>query len=181
MASRDPTLCFAYFYCSITNDASQVPRNILGSLIAQLSGTDPSILDDIKPVYEKTAKTHAHRQPVELSALENAIVRVAGGKTNVIILIDAVNESQEREQVERSLLRIASLASNIHILATTTALVTTRPPKQAKMLNISAEMMRGDIERFIQYRLCNDDTLRSLPLKLKAEIERTLLYNADGS
>lgn len=181
MASRDPTFCFAYFYCSITNDASQVPKNILGSLIAQLSGADTSILDDIKAVYGKTAQTHAHRQPVELSVLENAIIKLASGKANVIILIDAVNESQEREHVERSLLKLASLALNIHILATTTALVTTKPPKQAKMLNVSAQMMKGDIERFIQYRLCHDDTLKSLPLNLKAEIERTLLFNADGS
>lgn len=150
-------------------------------MIAQLSGTDASILDDIKPAYETHAQTHAHRQPLELSVLENAIIKLASGSSNVIILVDAVNESQEKERVERSLLRLASLAPNIHILATATALMTTRPPKEAKILNISAQMMHGDIERFIQYRLCQDDTLRNLPSKLKDQIERTLLYNADGS
>lgn len=181
MTSNDPTLCFAYFYCTITNDASQVPANILGSLVAQLSATNASILNDIKSAFNKTPRTQAHRLPVELSALEDAIVKFASEKTQVVILIDAINESQERERVERSLLSLASLATNIRVLATTTALVTTKPLKQAKMLNISADMMRGDIETFIQYRLRQDDTLRTLPPKMKAEIERTLLYDADGS
>lgn len=179
MAPHDPTLCFAYFYCTISNTASQSAVNILGSLVAQLARTNPAILENIRSLYDKIPKTQTHSLPVEISALEDAIIRHSNGPSRIVILVDALNESSETESIERSLLYLARLSLNIRILVTTTS--TRASSKEANFLNIKAETMKEDIKTFIQYRLEHDNTLRSLTPKLQAEIAETLLKDADGS
>lgn len=181
LVSQDSALYFAYFYVTIGDTASQDPRNILGSLVAQLSGYEPWILEDIRQLYNSVAQNQTHRQPIEISALENAVVKIASGTKPVFLLVDAINESSELALVEPLLLRLADLTPNLRILVTTTAVSTSALPEYAKTLNVSAGMMRNDIDTYIQHRFKQDETLKSLPLKLKAEIERTLLHKADGS
>lgn len=179
MASREPDLCVAYFYCTISDTASQVAVNVLGSLVAQLARSNSAILDDIRSVYDKIPKTQTHRPPIDISDLEDAIIRHSNGKSRIVILVDALNESSETENIERCLLYIARLSLNIRILVTTTS--TRTPSKVANFLNIRAETMKEDIKSFIQYRLEHDKSLRNLTPKLQAEIAETLLSNADGS
>ncbi|KAJ5161099.1 hypothetical protein N7492_006491 [Penicillium capsulatum] len=178
--SHDANLSLAYFYCTISDAASQTPENILGSIVAQLSGSNDSILKGIRSIYDERPKNQAHRLPIQIRALEDAILQF-GRESRAIILLDAVNESQDLEAIQRSLLRLVDESKNIRVLVTTTT--TTLSPKRhhVSALNISTKMMRADIETFIQHRLERDDTLRNLTPKFKAEIEDTLLRNADGS
>ncbi|KAJ5118756.1 hypothetical protein N7448_010464 [Penicillium atrosanguineum] len=181
LASQHTALYFAYFYVTIGDTASQDPRNILGSLVAQLSVYEPLMLDEIRHLFKSVAQNKAHRQPIEISALENAVVKCASGTKPVLLLVDAINESSELDLVEPLLLRLAKISPNLRILVTTTAVSTSTLPEYAKTLNVGAGMMREDIDTFIQHRFKQDETLKSLPRKLKAEIEKTLLYKADGS
>ncbi|KAJ5153107.1 uncharacterized protein N7482_009585 [Penicillium canariense] len=179
MVSRDPNLCFAYFYCTISNTASQAAVNILGSLVAQLSVSNPAILGNIRSLYQKTPETQTHRLPINISALEDAIIKHSSEHSQAVIIVDALNESSETELIESSLLKLARLSPNIRILVTTTS--TRASSKEVKFLNIKAQTMRDDIKTFIQYRLEHDKTLRNLTPGLQAEIAETLLKNADGS
>lgn len=179
MASADPSLCFAYFYCTISNTASQALVNILGSLVAQLARSNPAILDNIRSLYDKIPKSQTHRLPVDISALEDAIIKHSAGNSRIVILVDALNESSETHHLEGSLLKLARLSSNIRILITTTS--TRASSKEANFLNIKAGTMKEDIKTFIQYRLEHDNALRNLTPKLQAEISETLLKDADGS
>ena len=172
-------MCLAYFYCTISDFASQDARNVLGSLVAQLSATAPSILDDIRSIYNKGAKNKAHRFPIELSVLEAAILQSASGKTKIVLLVDAINESHDMQLLEASLLRLASLSTNIRVLITTTSMGSIKHPNTT-ILNISGKS-RGDIGTFIKYRLQTDSSLSNLAPDFRAEIEFTLLKNADGS
>ncbi|OOQ85019.1 hypothetical protein PEBR_31019 [Penicillium brasilianum] len=179
MASGDPSLCFAYFYCTISNTASQAPVNVLGSLVAQLARSNPAILGNIRSLYDKIPKSQTHRLPVDISALEDAIIKHSTGMSRFVILVDALNESSETDRIEDSLLKLARLSPNIRILVTTTS--TRASSKEANFLNIRAGTMKEDIETFIQYRLEHDNALRNLTPKLQAEISETLLKDADGS
>lgn len=180
MISQGQSMCLAYFYCTISDFGSQNARNVLGSLVAQLSGTIPSILDDIRSVYNKGPKNQAHRFPIELSVLEAAILKSASEKTKVVLLVDAINESHDMQLLEASLLRLASLSTNIRVLITTTSSMGSTKHPNASVLNISGKS-RGDIGTFIKYRLETDDTLRTLAPEFQEDIEFTLLQNADGS
>ncbi|KAJ5374002.1 NACHT nucleoside triphosphatase [Penicillium concentricum] len=180
MASQGQSMCLAYFYCTISDFASQNARNVLGSLVAQLSRTDPSILDEIRSIYHKGPKNQAHRFPIELPVLEAAIVKSASEKTKVVLLIDAINESHDMQLLEASLLKLASLSTNIRVLITTTSTMSSINHDNVSFLNISGKS-RGDIDTFVKYRLETDDTLRTLAPEFKAEIEYTLCRDADGS
>ncbi|KAJ5538442.1 hypothetical protein N7494_007921 [Penicillium frequentans] len=179
MASQDSTLSFAYFYCTMSNSASQVLVNVLGSLVAQLSGKDASILDNIRPIYNDVPKSQAHKRTIDIAVLEDAIIKHASGKTRVVVLVDAINESHDTRHIELSFLRLANLAPNIRIVVTTTSTMVAR--RYVDMLNISAEMMSGDIKAYINHRLESDKALLDRKPEFKAEIQRTLSKNADGS
>lgn len=179
MASRDSTLSFAYFYCTMSNSASQIPVNVLGSLVTQLSGKDSSILDTIRPIYNDIPKSQAHKRTIDIAVLEDAIIKHASGKTRIVILVDAINESHDIRHIEMSLLRLANLSSNIRIVVTTTSTMVAR--RDVDMLNISAEMMSGDIKAYINHRLKSDKALVDRRSEFKAEIQKTLSENADGS
>lgn len=148
--------------------------------MAQLSGTAPSILGDIRSIYNKGPKNQAHRFPIELSVLEAAILKYASGTTKIVPLVDAINESHDMQLLEASLLRLASLSTNIRVLITTTSTMGSIRHPNASVLNISGKS-RGDIDTFIKYRLQTDSTLSNLAPEFRAEIESTLLGNADGS
>ncbi|KAJ5509434.1 hypothetical protein N7527_011577 [Penicillium freii] len=180
MVSQGQSMCLAYFYCTISDFGSQNARNVLGSLVAQLSGIIPSILDEIRSVYNKGPKNQAHRFPIELSVLEAAILKSASEKTKIVLLVDAINESHDMQLLETSLLRLASLSTNIRVLITTTSAINSIKHPNASVLNISGKS-RGDIGTFIKYRLETDDTLRTLTPEFQADIEFALLHNADGS
>ncbi|KAJ5725899.1 uncharacterized protein N7483_007256 [Penicillium malachiteum] len=181
MAAQNPNLSFAYFYCTMSDAASQIPVNILGSLIAQLSGSDASILDNIRSLYDSIPKSQAHKRPVDIAVLEDAIIKYASGQTQVVIFIDAINESHDPRNIESSLLRFAELATNIRVLVTTSSTMVLPQDSKADMLNISADMMSGDIQAYINHRVETDDTMRDLKPELKSEIREKLLKDADGS
>lgn len=163
----------------MSNSASQIPVNVLGSLVAQLSGKDASILDNIRPLYNDIPKSQAHKRTIDIAVLEDAIIKHASGKTNVVILVDAINESHDRRHIENSLLRLAKLAPNIRIVVTTTSTMVAR--RDIDMLIISARMMSGDIKAYINHRLESNDALRDRKPEFKAEIQKTLSDNANGS
>lgn len=148
--------------------------------MAQLSNTVPSILDEIRSLYNKGPKNQATRFPIEISVLEAAIAKCASEKIQVVLLVDAINESYDTQLIEASLLRLASLSTNIRVLVTTTNLTKTANHGGVSILNISWKS-RGDIDAFIKHRLETDDTLRNLEPEFKTEIEWNLLRNADGS
>lgn len=179
MASKGEEFNFAYFYCTFGDTASQDPLNILGSFVAQLSESMPSILDTIWPLYEENAKNKAHRHPVDISALEDAIIKATFGEKPIVLLIDAINESSYLEDINRSLLKLSSQSSNIRILVTGTAEVI--PDGHATTINMNTSIIRDDIYTFVNYRLEIDDKLRNLSAKLKNEIWQTLVKGADGS
>ncbi|KAJ5612966.1 hypothetical protein N7510_006160 [Penicillium lagena] len=179
MASQGQEFHFAYFYCTFGDTASQDPVNILGSFVAQLSESMPSILDTIWPIYEEKAKSQAHRHPIDVSALEDALIKATFSERPIVLLLDAINESSHMEDIKRSLLKLSSESSNIRILMSGTADVISKG--YASIVNMNASIIRDDIDTFVRYRLEHDDMLRNLSAKLKDEIWGTLVRGADGS
>lgn len=95
MASSRPGLSCAHFYCTFGDTASHDPINILGSLVAQLSGEIPSIVDSIRPLYEE-AQVQRHGRQVDVATLEDAIIKHSTDK-QVLLPIDGINESSRMD------------------------------------------------------------------------------------
>lgn len=179
VSSKDHTLIFAYFYCKYSDTAFQDPVNILGSLLAQLSESTPSMLETIWPLYEATTKSVAQRRPIDISIIEDAIIKHISGGKRVILLIDASNESSFEENLIRSLLKISNLAPNIRILITGTTDVI--PEQYVNKIHMNSSIIRDDIDAFIRFRLQQDETLRNLSARLQDQVWATILKVADGS
>ncbi|PYH42439.1 ankyrin repeat domain-containing protein [Aspergillus saccharolyticus JOP 1030-1] len=178
LSAKDNNLIFAYFYCKFGDAAFQEPVNILGSLVVQLSTWDPSVLETIWPLYEATAKSHLHRQPIAISALEDALIKHTFDDRRVIILIDAINENPHHEQLIHALMRIATHAKDLRILMMST---TDLLPGKTCTIHMNASLVRHDIDKFIPLRLQQDNILNSLSQKMQHHIWETLLAGADGS
>lgn len=177
MSSNGHDLILGYFYCSLGDAASQDPVHILGSLVAQLSESIPSILESIWPLYE-TTKSKTRGCPIDITAIEDAIVKHASGSRRVILLVDAINESAQMEDIKCSLLKLSSRVPNLRILVTDTTDMTSQ---EHSIVSMNASIMKGDIDAFIRSRLQQDETLRNLNAKLKHQIWETILEGADGS
>ncbi|KAJ5735532.1 uncharacterized protein N7483_000657 [Penicillium malachiteum] len=180
LASQDSTLCVAYFYCTIGNLASQYIRHILGSLVAQLSGRVPSVLEDIRQHYAQLPESQAHRPPIQTAIFESGIVKGTSGGRKVIIMLDAINESHDMALLEKSLLRISKSSSNIQVIITTAEAISFASDSSVSILNIRSEIQE-DIYSFIRYRLRSDEILKNLPPLFQSEIESTIFQKADGS
>ncbi|KAL1886818.1 hypothetical protein Plec18167_000753 [Paecilomyces lecythidis] len=179
MSSSDQEFTFAYFYCTFGDTASQDTVNILGSFVAQLSETNPSILEATWPLYEKATKLNAHTSPIDITPVEDAIVKHASGSRRVILLVDAINESAHMENIKCSLLRLSDLASNLRILVTGTTDVFSL--EHASIVNMNGIIVKSDIHSFVQSELQQNETLRNLSPKTKEQILATIVEGADGS
>ena len=176
-------ICFGYFYCTFDNATSHQPVNILGSIVAQLSHSMPSILDNIRPIFEK-AKGNKLQQPIELSILEAAIIKESTASNDALILIDAINESTHTSAIISCLHRLMERSEKLRILVTTTTdagSLRAQDPSRVIILEMHPEIVRQDIEAFVEYRLQSDESLRYISEELKSDIRETLLINADGS
>ncbi|PYI27857.1 hypothetical protein BP00DRAFT_428931 [Aspergillus indologenus CBS 114.80] len=171
-------LVFAYFYCRFSDVDFQNPVNILGSLVAQISASVPSILDTIRPFFEAT-DSHPHRQPIDISVVADAITKCAQNGRRAILLIDAINESVSYQELIRSLLKISELTPNLRIFLTGTDDIVSE--RHARILHMSSSIIRDDIDTFIRFRLQHDSTLKSLSTRLQDQVWKALMEGADGS
>lgn len=138
------------------------------------------MLDSFRPIFAKT-RSQAHRPPVELSLLEESIIKHSSGKRRVLIFIDAINESAHMSSIISSLLKLTEQSTNLRVLVTSTADVASLReicPTRAKIVDINPQ---HDIEAFVDQRLAKDETLRNVSTQLKDDIRRTLLKDADIS
>ncbi|GAD91601.1 hypothetical protein PVAR5_0174 [Paecilomyces variotii No. 5] len=179
MSSSDQEFAFAYFYCTFGDTASQDPVNILGSFVVQLSEAIPSILETIWPLYEKATKLNAHTSPIDITSVEDAIIKHASGPRRVVLFVDAMNESAHMENIKCSLLRLSDLSPHIRILVTGTTDVFTA--EHASIINMNGVIIRSDIHSFVRSGLQQDETLRNLSPKLKEQILAAIVEGADGS
>ncbi|KAJ6077324.1 uncharacterized protein N7446_000260 [Penicillium canescens] len=179
MSTHAQGVAFGYFYCSFGDVASQDPKNILGSLLAQLSESNPSILESIWPFYEAKMNPIAGRYPVDIADIEDAIIEHMSGDQPVVLLVDALNESCQSENIKRSLIRMLSKLPNLRVLLTGTTDMFSC--EHARIININVTGITDDIDTFIRFTLQEDGMLKKLNSKLKDQIWETISQGADGS
>ncbi|KID83173.1 Ankyrin repeat-containing domain protein [Metarhizium guizhouense ARSEF 977] len=182
MCADDANKSLAYFYCTLGNASSQEPINVFGSLAAQLSVTMPQILDDIRPIFAK-AKRKLYKRPMELPLLGQFIVRHSTGERLVLILVDAINETNKWKEVIRYLLLLSEGSKNIRVLLTTTEDTASLREicPDAQVVDMDPATVQRDIETYVHKYLEGDEVLSSIDRDLKADITRVLLSTAHGS
>lgn len=182
MKQRSDT-SLAYFYCSFDNESTQQSINILGSIVGQLASQDHSLLAKVRPIYEEHTQ-QAHRSPIEQLKLESLLDEHASSKTgDVYIFIDALNETSSALDVLRTLVEVMIRCKNIRLFVTTTShidqSILSRVPTTT--IELQPDTLNDDIALFVTSGLSTNKTMQTLDPALKADIQDTLIKNANGS
>ncbi|OQO04313.1 hypothetical protein B0A48_10924 [Cryoendolithus antarcticus] len=170
--TRDVSSLVARHYCLYNDETTQNVTHVLGSLVAQLAQRTPSILDHLN--LEPSVDT----QP-EIAQLETCIAS-AGSGSQVIILVDALNESTDRNAVWQSLVRIAASGVNIRIIVSSTPGASDFTDDNATYVQVTVAAHRSipDMAHFIDERTSQSKVLQRLP---RSGIKDALLERAHGS
>ena len=187
--SSEKDAAVAYSFCSFAEQQSQDPKNVLGSLIAQLCNRDPSLWLEINDRYpSREHQEQTRRDILNLEQLLELLYLACEQASSNLILVDAVNESKETEALLECFKNILDHNSSTRILFSST------PETETQWVHIRGMANQGtvkftpaqeganseDIKRYIGAEMENRRRLRQLPIALKAEITCSLCKNADG-
>ena len=175
----------AFYYCSYSDPESQKTISILGSIVAQLSRKTPAILDALRPIYQKEDSQRGEKH-LRITDLEEAIVQATNQLDQVIILVDAINESFDRSQLLASVVNLLTKTCKIRLMITSTfdipdALNNIRNSCQVKQIGMDVNCINDDIEIYIEAMIRQEPNLCHLNQNIKDEIESTLSQRAGGS
>jgi hypothetical protein len=172
---------YAAFYFSFSDRQKQGLVNLLCSLVVQLGWKEPA-LSMLQQAYSKP-----NRSKPGLDELENMLLACFESYVEVFLLLDALDECPEDNDVRHSTLQcVAQLshkAQNVKIFATSREL----PDIRKSMIGLAAEPVSivtrsvdEDIRRYMATQVSCDHRLSRLDRKTKALIEETISAGADG-
>lgn len=172
----------AFFYCSIFDDASQELTNILGSLIEQLCQRHPRFWSIVHDKYiALTSKNASKRLDVEQS--QHILLRIIRELDTVFLMIDAVNESKNPDQVVHVLSHLTSECINLRVLVSSTqdVQVNLPHPDYPYVVQMDSVSIQRDVDAYVVDALHQRERLRVLPDNLKAKMRMNLGRGASDS
>lgn len=180
-AAKDKVACF---YCSFTDDVSLDILNILGSILAQLCNSTDEF-EEIRSIYNKKIATGFSKpQKMDVDQLIVTIVQRVKCSGRTFIFIDAVNESNDPDEILACLRSIAKSCDNVYILMSSiNEMGIEESVQQMPRLivhTLHPQDTRSDIDLLVQEKLQNHPRLRHHTPQLKNEITLALTHGADG-
>ena len=171
----------AYFFCSFTDQETQYPQNVLGSILAQLCDASPTFWKDVEERYRREKPQSQHQpQKLEVHELESLILQVSEKIPTTFLFVDALNESKQSSRILQILLHMIQESTSIRIMMSSTEeLSAGLGAIPATIVTMKQEELDSDIARYIDTHL-QDDELRNLPAVLKENIRSTLQMRAQG-
>ena len=179
----DPALT-AYFYFEYNDQGKQSCDAMLRSLIGQLSQQCPKGIDILDALY--VACGSGTSQPT-LSMLMKTMRELVTGSANVFIVLDALDECIERDDLMANLEELAMCElDSLHLLATS------RKEKEIEdvlsellddehQICIQSALIEGDIQAYIRTRIQTDRKLQKWQKpEVQKEIETVLIEKAGG-
>jgi hypothetical protein len=171
----------AYFYCDFRKSESQSPVNVLGSLVAQLCAQSGWFSEDLKIEFDCSNSAGQRRRP-SFFALRGALQSFSK-EGRVILLIDALDECNKRNEVLEFISVVQEATENINILITSRDEPDIRAAlptfARTRLENWSIEMNR-DIRAYLNHRLERDPRLQWLAASVKIDIARSLDAKSAG-
>ena len=183
----DATLMVAYFYIDFSEEKTQLPENMIRSLLKQVCCRSHSAAQELDSLYSDCA--NGTQQPT-LDQLLSLSHRVLDGTDDgdTIFIIDALDECKEREKLLGLLKQIYEQKHpKLHILVTSRQELdierSLKPmTNDEARICIQSELVQGDILTYIHDRLETDESLERFKRqpKIQEEIKEALIEKADG-
>ena len=177
----DPTFVIAYYYFDFGDTLKQSSDSLVRSLITQLSSQSSSCPEALRSLYSQNI--NGQRQPTT-DDLMVILKYIVGSFQHVYVIIDALDECRDREQL---LLLIEEMAEwklgNLHMLATSRQehdIEECVGPLVSAQINLHSVQVNADIHTHLRERLKNDSKLKKWPAKIHGQIEAALMDGAHG-
>jgi hypothetical protein len=172
---------FAIFHLAFSDEGKQRYHHLLLSLVAQVGYRQPG----------RTALQQQYEQPnkqmPDSAALEKIAVSCIASYEKFFLLLDALDESPENDDVRHNLLYrleiLVSRATGLRILATSRERQDIRSCMTslgATIVPVATQSVETDIEQYVRSDLLRDQRLSRLDSETKTLIERTLTEKAGG-
>src|SRR5277367_5167984 len=174
---------YAYFFFDGKNGqkASQTVDSLIRSLIVQFAASYGGIPATLAKLYQSC---HDGKSQPSVQSLQSVLLIILEAFDDVYIVLDALDECAQRKDVLKWIKQMTSWRnSGLHLL------VTSRPEEDiAKLLrlldpdhiNIKQDLVRRDIERYINSILYDEDSFGQWGDEMKANVKNTLLESAEG-
>ncbi|GIZ48237.1 hypothetical protein CKM354_001130500 [Cercospora kikuchii] len=132
-----------YFYCMFNDEASQDMRNVLGSWLVQVASHKPSILDPF-------AELESRKKRLSMTLLEDALVDAVDEIGPTILVLDAVNESRDEENLRAYMVRLTEHSKNIRFVVSSTPYAHDPISTRCIEVNMGPEEVDSDIEQYVR-------------------------------
>ena len=176
-----PAVAIAYFYFDFNDTEKQRHEKLLRSLIEQLSLQSMKSMEALNALFARCQ--NGQQQPIP-DALASTFQYILGNFQQTFIILDALDECKEREELLRLLENLIGWrVENLHVL------VTSRRERDIEeslehfitgQVCIQSAVVDADIHIHLCERLQNDPKLKRWPLNVQKEIEKTLMDGAHG-
>lgn len=147
----------------------------------QLSWHITSLPDGVRDLYDQSSNMSTRPK---LSALVDTLLTVAVHLTKIYIVVDALDECQDRTALAALIARIkGSEAKNIHVLGTSRReydLEVAFQSDHTQSVLIQSSLVDEDIALHVRSKLKQDCQLQAWPQIVKDEIEGALVRRACG-
>ncbi|KAH4986916.1 hypothetical protein HBH69_015840 [Parastagonospora nodorum] len=169
----------AFFYCDFRQRESQDPINILGSLAAQICYQSESYPSELELAFQHSL--HSGKRP-SIALLRDALCALSVS-ARIVLLVDAIDECSERQELLSTFNYLLDMSANITILLTSRheldiqdALV----PFEHVRIEDWIKEIDEDIETYINYRLESDLRLSRLKPSIKDEVRDSIHGKSHG-
>jgi hypothetical protein len=130
------------------------------------------------------AKRQDGKQQPTPDALESTLQHILGDFQQTFIILDALDECKEREELLGLLENLIGWeVENLHVVATSRRerdIEETLEPLATGQVYIQSALVNADIHIHLCERLQNDPKLKKWPANVQREIEKTLMDGAHG-
>ena len=170
---------YAYFYFDFNDSQKRVPVNMLRSILAQLCVHRNVILPAVQKLYsshEKGAVTPS------MDSLLRVLPSAIGGSQQVFMVLDALDECENREDLFKILAEFLRIPE-VNLLLTSrkerdiTDVLQTSVELQ---IHIESQLVDADVEVHVQRCLETDNRLKKWPNSVKEEMNEALIKGAHG-
>ncbi|KAL8699652.1 MAG: hypothetical protein Q9201_005881 [Fulgogasparrea decipioides] len=172
---------FAYFYFDFNDERKQTIDGLLSSILTQLSWQKESLPDGVRKLHDRSS--NGSSRPTR-TALFETLFTVAENFQDVYIVVDALDECQDRSGVASLFIQIVGRRSdNIHVLATSRRahdLESAFQDHHCRSISLQNSLIDEDIALHIRSRLSRERRLQAWPTFVKDEIEKALSRGAHG-
>ncbi|KAH6704178.1 hypothetical protein BKA61DRAFT_660800 [Leptodontidium sp. MPI-SDFR-AT-0119] len=177
----NPTVAIAYFYFDFNDSEKQRHDKFTHSLIEQLAWQSAKALACLESLFSRCQD--GKQQPTQ-DALEVAVQQMLNEFEETFIILDALDECKEREELLLLLKNLTSWgAGKLHVLATSRRerdIEETLESLTTSEICLQSALVDHDIRTHLSERLQNDPKLKRWPANVRGEIKNTLMEGAQG-